>query len=41
MFRRICSTAVLLATALGFAAASVHPAAAGIGFNHCEPLVGR
>ena len=41
MFRRIWTAAVLLATALGFAAATAGPAAAGAAFNHCEPLVRR
>ena len=41
MFRRIWTAAVLAATALGFAAASAGSAAAGVAFNHCEPLVRR
>ena len=41
MFRRIWSTAVLLATALGFAAATAGPASAGLSVNHCGPLVRR
>lgn len=41
MFRRIWATAVLLATALGFAAATAGPAVAGAAINHCEPLVRR
>ncbi|WP_285291790.1 hypothetical protein [Arthrobacter sp. ISL-28] len=41
MFRRIWSTAVLVATALGFAAATAGPALAGTRLNHCEPLVLR
>ncbi|WP_285289647.1 hypothetical protein [Arthrobacter sp. ISL-65] len=41
MLRRIWSIAVLLATALGFAAATAGPAAAGIQVNHCELLVRR
>ncbi|MDR6559797.1 hypothetical protein J2809_004180 [Arthrobacter pascens] len=41
MFRKIWTTAVLTATALGFAAATAGPAAAGIPMNHCEPLVRR
>ncbi|GAA1276012.1 hypothetical protein [Arthrobacter pascens] len=41
MFRKIWTTAVLTATALGFAAATAGPAAAGVAFNHCEPLVRR
>lgn len=35
MFRRIW------ATALGFAAATAGPAAAGMSINHCEALVRR
>ncbi|WP_285291788.1 hypothetical protein [Arthrobacter sp. ISL-28] len=41
MFRRIWSTTVLLATALGFAAATAGPAAAALSANHCQPLVRR
>ncbi|GAA1276005.1 hypothetical protein [Arthrobacter pascens] len=41
MFRKIWTTAVLTATALGFAAATAGPATAGIQANHCEPLVRR
>ena len=41
MFRRIWSTALALATALGFAAATAGPATAGLSVNHCEPLVRR
>ncbi|MFJ5695042.1 hypothetical protein ACIP9X_14475 [Arthrobacter sp. NPDC093125] len=41
MFRRIWTTAVLTATALGFAAATAGPATAGLNMNHCEPLVRR
>ncbi|WP_285291787.1 hypothetical protein [Arthrobacter sp. ISL-28] len=41
MYRKIYSTAVLLATALGFAAVTASPATAGAAFNHCEPLVRR
>jgi hypothetical protein len=41
MFSTIWTTAVLLATALGFAAATAGPSAAGILWNHCEPLVRR
>ncbi|MDR6559808.1 hypothetical protein J2809_004191 [Arthrobacter pascens] len=41
MFRKIWTTALTLATALGFAAATAGPAAAGLGTNHCEPLVRR
>ncbi|WP_276208499.1 hypothetical protein [Arthrobacter pascens] len=41
MFRKIWTAAVLLATALGFAAATAGPAAAGLSSNHCEPLVPR
>jgi hypothetical protein len=41
MFRRIWSTALALATALGFAAATAGPALAGMRLNHCEPLVRR
>ncbi|MFF2299801.1 hypothetical protein [Arthrobacter sp. NPDC058127] len=41
MFRRIWATAVLLATALGFAAATAGPATAGLQTNHCEPLIRR
>ena len=38
MFRRIWSIVILLATAVGFTAASAAPASAGLMFNHCEPL---
>jgi hypothetical protein len=41
MFRKIWTSAVVLATALGFAAASAGPAAAGAMLNHSEPLVRR
>ncbi|WP_258074186.1 hypothetical protein [Arthrobacter sp. Y81] len=43
MFRKIWTAAVLTATAtaLGFAAATAGPATAGLGMNHCEPLVRR
>ncbi|MDR6559798.1 hypothetical protein J2809_004181 [Arthrobacter pascens] len=41
MFRKIWTTALALATTLGFAAATAGPAAAGVGMNHCEPLVRR
>jgi len=41
MFRRIWTAAVLLATAVGFAAATAGPALAGERLNHCEPLVRR
>ena len=41
MFRKIWTTAVLLATALGFAAATAGPAVAGVQTNHSEPLVRR
>ncbi|WP_276208501.1 hypothetical protein [Arthrobacter pascens] len=41
MFRKIWTTAVLLAIALGFAAASAGPAAGGLGANHCVPLIRR
>lgn len=41
LFRRIWTTAVLPATALGFAAATAGPAAAGLQTNHREPLVRR
>jgi hypothetical protein len=41
MFRKIWTTAVLLATGLGFAAAIAGPTVAGIGMNHCEPLIRR
>jgi hypothetical protein len=41
MFRKIWATAVLLAAALGFAAATAGPAAAGEVKKHCEPLVRR
>jgi hypothetical protein len=41
MFRKIWSTALALATALGFAAAAAGPAAAGVAINHSEPLVHR
>ncbi|MBB6407262.1 hypothetical protein [Arthrobacter sp. AZCC_0090] len=37
MIRKIWTTAILLATALGFAAAAAGPAAAGLQTNHCEP----
>ncbi|MDR6559809.1 hypothetical protein J2809_004192 [Arthrobacter pascens] len=41
MFRKIWTTAVLTATALGFAAATAGPATAGMTINHCEPLARR
>jgi hypothetical protein len=41
MFRKIWTTAVLVATSVGIAAATAGPAAAGLSFNHCEPLVCR
>lgn len=41
MFRRIWAAPLTLATALGFAAATAGPAAAGVAINHCEPLVSR
>ncbi|MDR6559800.1 hypothetical protein J2809_004183 [Arthrobacter pascens] len=41
MFRKIWTTALTLATTLGFAGATAGPAAAGMTINHCEPLVRR
>lgn len=41
MFRRFWTAAVLLATALGFAAVTAGPALAGTRLNHCEPLARR
>ncbi|MFF2299800.1 hypothetical protein [Arthrobacter sp. NPDC058127] len=41
MFRRIWTAAVLLATAVGFAASTAGPVLAGERLNHCEPLVRR
>ena len=41
MYRKIWAAALALSTALGFAAATAGPAAAGAAFNHCEPLVRR
>jgi hypothetical protein len=42
MFRKIWTSAVLLATALGFAATTSSPAlVGGLWINHSEPLVRR
>lgn len=41
MFRKIWTAAIVLATALGFAATTAGPALAGTRLNHCEPLVER
>ncbi|WP_258074185.1 hypothetical protein [Arthrobacter sp. Y81] len=41
MFRKIWTAAVLTTAALGLAAATAGPAAAGMAVNHCEPLVRR
>lgn len=38
MFRKIWTTAILLATALGIAATTAGPASAGMAVNHSEPL---
>jgi hypothetical protein len=41
MFRKIWTTAVLVATSVGIAAATAGPAAAGLAVNHSEPLTRR
>jgi hypothetical protein len=41
MFRKIWTTAVLVATSVGIAAATAGPAAAGMAINHSEPFTRR
>ncbi|MBB6407263.1 hypothetical protein [Arthrobacter sp. AZCC_0090] len=41
MFRKIWTTAILLATSVGIAAATAGAATAGERLNHCEPLIVR